>query len=62
MNCQCCGKDRDLRMGHCFACVEAESIINDGVDMFDKGINGKDKPAKTAMEKLKFLISKGWDK
>jgi hypothetical protein len=58
--CKICKKDRELRMGVCFDCADAESIIAEGVDMWDKGIDGKEEPAKTAMDKLQFLISKGW--
>ena len=62
--CKSCGKNKDLRLGHCWDCAEAESIIEDGTDMRDKGIfdNGTDRPAKTAMEKLRLLIEKGWSK
>ena len=49
-------------MGVCFNCAAAESIIDEGLDMFDKGIDGKNIPAKTAMEKLQLLIKKGWNK
>ncbi len=34
--CANCGRIRDLRMGHCFDCVESESIIADGTDMSDE--------------------------
>ena len=37
-NCKCCGRHLDLRMGYCFDCVEAESIIVDGLDMHDNEI------------------------
>jgi len=46
-------------MGHCFRCVEAESIIAEGVDMYEKGIDGKDVPAKTSLEKVALIIQKG---
>ena len=52
--CKSCGREDDVRMGYCFDCVEAESIIVDGKDMYEKG------NAKFAMEKLKMLIEKGW--
>ncbi len=35
--CQCCGREEDLRMGYCYDCAEAESIIMEGKDMFDLG-------------------------
>lgn len=52
--CECCGQEDDLRMGYCFDCAEAESIIVNGSDMYDKG------NAKTTFEKIKMLIEKGW--
>jgi len=52
--CASCKRQKDLRMGYCFDCVEAESIIHDGKDMYEKG------DAKTALQKVKFLIEKGW--
>lgn len=53
--CIICNKDsEDTRLGVCWECAEAESIIGEGKDMYDKG------NAKTAMDKLKMLISKGW--
>ena len=56
MKCRICGKDSDLRLGACFICAEAESIIADGTDMYDKGIDGTEIPAKTPMEKLKLFV------
>jgi hypothetical protein len=60
MKCKSCKQDRDLRFGVCFDCANAELIIAEGLDMWNKGINNTDEPAKTAMEKLQFLIAKGW--
>lgn len=47
-------------MGVCFDCADAESIIAEGLDMWDKGKNGTEEPAKRPMEKLQLLIAKGW--
>ena len=58
--CKVCGENCEFRMGACWDCVEAEEIIASGVDMYDKGSEGEGVPAKTAMEKLKLLIQKGW--
>jgi len=52
--CQSCEREDDIRVGHCFDCVEAESIITEGKDMRDNG------NVKTSLEKLKMLIEKGW--
>lgn len=59
--CNCCGKISDLRIGYCFDCADAESIIDEGLDMFDKGLNNTKIAAKTPMEKLLLLKQKGWD-
>lgn len=61
MTCEICGNKAETRLGACWKCAEAESIIAEGLDMRDKGLGGKNGiPAKTAMEKLKLLIQKGW--
>jgi hypothetical protein len=52
--CKCCKREQDLRMGYCFDCAEAQSILIEGKDMYDKG------NAKTSFEKLEMLIEKGW--
>jgi len=58
--CQSCGSStRDLRLGHCWECATVESIIADGVDMYEKGIDGSDTPCKTAMDKVILLHQKG---
>jgi len=49
-------------MGVCFSCADAESIIADGTDMYDQTPKGKDVPATTSLDKLAFLIEKGWRK
>lgn len=38
MKCKCCNREQDLRFGVCFDCAEAESVVVDGVDMYDKEI------------------------
>lgn len=60
MECRICKQNRDLRLEVCYACAEAESIITEGLDMYDKGINGSNVPAQTSLEKLQLLIQKGW--
>lgn len=60
MKCKICNHNKELRMGVCFDCAEAEAIISEGLDMYDKGRNETDKPEKTAIGKLQFLIDKGW--
>lgn len=63
MTCESCNREiDDLRMGHCWDCATAESIIDDGTDMYDIDINGvtDGEGSKTAMKKLEFLVKKGW--
>lgn len=60
MNCKCCNKKKELRLGVCFDCANAESIIGTGSDMYDVGVDGTDKPAKSALLKLQMLIKSGW--
>lgn len=55
--CKCCGRNLDLRMGFCFDCVEAESIIIEGVDMYDKEIPQKEGFSKS-MSKVQFIVKK----
>lgn len=59
-NCGVCGNGGELRLGVCWDCATAESIISEGVDMFENGAESSEEPAKTAMQKLKFLIERGW--
>ena len=60
--CKICGKQAELRMGACWDCVEAESIIDEGVDMDDKNFLGQNHPETLAINKLRLLIKKGWHK
>lgn len=48
--CECCERTRDLRLGHCFDCAEAESVIQDGTDMSDI------KVAESSLDKLKVIL------
>lgn len=58
--CKFCGESKDLRIGGRWNCAEAETIIDEGLDMRDKGIGESDEPAKYAGDKLRLLIEKGW--
>ena len=60
--CTVCKQNKDLRLGVCWECAEAESIIAEGLDMWEHGPEDGPEPAKTAMDKLKYLIEKGWKK
>ncbi len=59
-NCEICGKEcsnTNIRIGVCWDCANFESIIDEGVNMNDIGlqIEGKNIPAKTARQKLILL-------
>ncbi len=58
--CIICDSVHELRLGVCFNCAEAQTILIDGVDMQDKGLDGTSKATKLITERLKFLIKKGW--
>jgi len=34
--CKCCNQQKDLRLGICYTCAECESMIEEGLDMYDK--------------------------
>lgn len=55
--CNCCGREKELRMGYCFDCVESESIIQEGLDMYDKEIPEKQGLTK-GMSKLQHILKK----
>ena len=38
MKCICCDREQELRIGVCFDCMSAESIIVEGKDAWDKEI------------------------
>ena len=54
---KCCGRVLDTRMGFCFDCVEAESIIVEGKDMYDKEIPLQ-KGLTKGMSKLQYILKK----
>jgi len=59
MECSVCKEKmglNGLRFGVCWDCATKESIIADGTDMYGKGPNGGE-PAKTPMDKLKFILA-----
>jgi hypothetical protein len=56
-NCKCCGRNLELRFGVCFDCVDAESVIVEGVDMWDKEIP-KIEGLSTSLSKLQYILKK----
>jgi hypothetical protein len=55
--CKCCGKSEDTRMGFCWDCVECESVIYSGEDMYDNA-PPKLEGMSQAMSTLKYILSK----
>jgi hypothetical protein len=58
MSCICCQRnDRidDLRFGVCFDCATAESIIYEGMDMYDKPIEKKEGMS-FSLSKLHYIL------
>lgn len=60
--CWCCGRKEDTRMGICWDCATAESIIGQGMDMFDKPMPVAEHNTQysESLNQIKFLILKGW--
>ena len=57
MKCKCCNREKELRMGYCFDCVEAESVIVDGTNMYDEEITTVEGLSK-GMSKLRYILKK----
>jgi hypothetical protein len=60
MKCKCCNRElslNDLRMDFCFDCVESESVIVEGVDMYDKEVPLVEGLTK-GLSKLQYILKK----
>ncbi len=57
MKCKCCNREEELRFGVCFDCADAESVIVEGVNMWDKKIPQKE-DLSTGLSKLQYILSK----
>lgn len=60
--CKVCKKPIGLnssRLGVCWFCAEAESIIEEGLDMSNKSLSKDNTPAVSAMDKVRLLIDRG---
>jgi hypothetical protein len=55
--CKCCEREKELRFGFCFDCADAESVVADGVDMYDNEII-KENDMSTSMSKVKWILKK----
>lgn len=61
MQCSICTMEtsaNNLRLGVCWDCAQAESIIAEGLDMDDKSLTGN--PALSPREKVLLLLARGW--
>jgi hypothetical protein len=57
MKCKCCNREKELRMGFCFDCVEAESVIVEGLTMYDEEVPTVEGLSK-GMSKLQYILKK----
>ena len=55
--CKCCERELDLRFGFCFDCANAESVIVEGVDMYDNEIT-REEGVSISMSKVKWILKK----
>jgi hypothetical protein len=55
--CKCCERELDLRFGFCFDCADAESVIVEGVDMYDNEIT-REEGMSMSMSKVKWILKK----
>ena len=53
--CQCCKREEDLRLGFCWDCANAESIIEEGLDMYDKEVTCQEGMS-ISMSKLQHIL------
>ncbi len=57
MKCKCCNREQELRMGFCFDCIESESVIQEGVDMYGTEIPKKE-GLTIGISKLQYILQK----
>jgi len=55
--CKCCEREKELRFGFCFDCADAESVIVEGVDMYDNEIT-REEGMSMSMSKVKWVLKK----
>lgn len=55
--CKCCKREKELRMGYCFDCVDSESIIVNDIDMWDEEVPQKE-DLTNGMSKLQHILKK----
>jgi len=57
MKCKCCKREEELRLGFCFDCADAELLIEEGVDMYDKPVVIQEVMS-TSMSKVQAILRK----
>lgn len=55
MKCECCNRVKELRLGICFDCATSESIIVEGVDMYDREVEKSD-GLSDGLSKVKHIL------
>ena len=55
MKCKCCNREKDLRLGVCFDCADAESIVVEGVDMWDNEVPAQN-GLSTGLSKVQHIL------
>ena len=55
--CKCCQREKELRFGFCFDCADAESVIAEGVDMWENEIPQQEGMSKH-MSKVHYILKK----
>lgn len=55
--CKCCQREKELRMGFCFECADCESVIETGLDMWDREVPKVD-GFSDSMSKLHYILKK----
>lgn len=56
--CKVCGRNLSLRLGVCFDCAESESIMVNGLDMFDKPVPMVFPGNSKELNRLKAILDK----
>jgi hypothetical protein len=55
--CKCCNREQELRFGFCFDCADAESIIAEGVTMWDEKVP-KVEGLSEHLSKVQYILKK----
>ena len=57
MKCKCCQREKELRIGICFDCADIESVIVEGVTMYDEPVTQIDGLSES-MSKVRHIVNK----